>query len=201
MRRFHYIITRLRDGKILIGTSYHGLFGDYDGLYSCFSVLLRGNYRVASKTLRSVSAEIGGGQPVSLKLVYRKRGDRPEHRPLFGSSGVIAINGSDFGEDFGQRVAETVRNVRGDIAQRKRALAQIVNRDEMLTLDEDDIVGCSAVIRQNKHQRTVYLLGENNFSTKFPIIAGIDQHGIADRDAVRTEMIRIMRENIMPLIA
>mgnify|MGYP003138813062 FL=1 len=61
LRNFHYLITKLRDGKILVGITYHGQFGDYDGIKSCLSHILHGNYRVASKTLRSVSTEIGRG--------------------------------------------------------------------------------------------------------------------------------------------
>jgi hypothetical protein len=86
-RRFHYIITRLRDGKILIGVTYHGQYGDYDGLRSCLSYLLEGNYRIASKVLRNVATELGDGHPVSIKLTYRKRAQRPEGHTLFGSSG------------------------------------------------------------------------------------------------------------------
>src|SRR4028118_1334041 len=52
LRAFHYLVTRMRDGKILIGTSYHGQFGDYEGLKSCLSYQLVGDFRVVSKTLR-----------------------------------------------------------------------------------------------------------------------------------------------------
>jgi hypothetical protein len=200
MRGFHYLVSRLRDGKILVGTSYHGLYGDYGGLRSCFSYLLRGNHRVASKTLTSIAAEIGDGEPVSLKLTYRRAADRPERAPLFGGSGVIAITRSDFGDNFRERMQETARQVQGDAEQRKRALAEIVNRGELISLDEDDIVGCSAVVREDGRQRTVYLLGENSTSTKFFLTAGMNEHGIADRQTVKREMIRVMRERIMPLI-
>jgi hypothetical protein len=200
LRGFHYLITRLRDGKILIGTTYHGLYGDYDGLRSCFSHLLRGNYRIASKTLKSVSAEIGNGQPVSLKLVYRKAADRPERRALFGSAGAIAISASEYGDGFGEKVAATARRVRGDTAQRKKLLAQIVKEDHMLSLEEDEIVGCSAIIREDGRQRTIYLIGENNFSTKFFLDVAVDVNGLADRDRTRDEMVKVLREKIMPMM-
>ena len=165
-RRFHYLITRLRDGKIVVGVTYHGQYGDFDGLRSTLSHLLQGNYRVVSKVLRSVSTEIGDGHPVSIKLSYRKRADRPEGRPLFGASGEIAIKQSDFGSEFGERVVAEVRGVRGTDAERKRILAQIVAQGDMLELDEDEIIGCSAVVRQNGKYRTVYFLGENINSTR-----------------------------------
>lgn len=184
----------------MIGVTYHGQYGDYDGLRSCLSHLLNGDYRVSSKNLKSVSGEIGDGQPISLKLTYRKEADRAERRPLFGSSGVIAVKNTEFGQDFEERVVEAAGRIRGTEAQRKQALAQIVNQGHMLELDADDIIGCSAVIREEGRQRTVYFLGDNNFSTKFPLAVGVNADGVADREQVKREMIRVMRQRIMPLL-
>ncbi|RMB28477.1 hypothetical protein C8J47_2697 [Sphingomonas sp. PP-F2F-G114-C0414] len=201
LRGFHYLVTRLRDGKILIGTTYHGAFGDYEGLKNCFSYILAGNYRIASKTLTNASSEIGTGRPISVKLIYRKRGDRAERRPIFGSSGVLAVTSAEYGDNFEQSVSDITEQVRGTVDQRKRALARIVSQSELLSLDEDEIIGCSAVIREEGGQRTIYLLGDNNFSTKFGISAEIDGDGIADPIQVRDEMIRVMREKIIPMLA
>jgi hypothetical protein len=199
-RRFHYLITRLRDGKILVGVTYHGQYGDFDGLRSSLSHLLRGNFRVASKVLRSVSTEIGEGQPVAIKLTYRRRADQPEGRPLFGASGEIAIKKSDFGDEFGDRVINAVNRVRGTEAERKRVLAEIVTQGEMLELDEDEIVGCSALVRQKGKYRTVYFLGENPQSTRFPLQVDVGAHGDVNPDEVATEMTRVMRHFIMPML-
>lgn len=200
MRRFHYIITQLRDGKILIGVTYHGQYGDFDGLRSCLSHYLEGDYRVASKTLKSVSTEIGDGHPVSIKLTYRKGADRPEGRPLFGSSGEIAIKKSDFGNDFEERVVQEVRQVHGSDRDRKRILAQIVSQGNLIELDEEDIVGCSAIVRQDGKYRTVYFLGENFNSTRFPLRVTVGIHGDADQQQIAAEMKRVMREFIIPLL-
>jgi len=199
LRNFHYLITKLRDGKILVGITYHGQFGDYDGIKSCLSHILHGNYRVASKTLRSVSTEIGRGHPISLKLAYRKANNRPERKALFGTSGVFAIKNSEYGEDFEDRVNEVANRMRGTAAERKRVLAEVVNAGSLLELDDDDIIGCSVLVREDRSQRTVYFLGDNNFSTKFPLQVDVDGDGVADRDQVKMEMIRIMRERIIPL--
>lgn len=199
-RRFHYLITLLRDGKILIGVTYHGQYGDYDGLRSCLSHLLEGNYRVSSKVLKSVSTEIGDGHPVSIKLTYRKRADRPEGRPLFGSSGEIAIKKSDFGADFEERVVAEVRRVQGSDNDRKRVLAQIVSQGEMLELDADEIVGCSALVRQDQKYRTVYFLGENPNSTRFQLPVQVGAYGDVNHDQISAEMVRVMRQHILPLL-
>lgn len=200
LRKFYYIITRLRDGKILIGVTYHGQFGDYDGIRAYISHHLRGNHRVASKTLKSIATEIGEGTPISLKLTYRKNADRAERRSLFGSSGEIAIKRSDFGADFDERVSGAARQIRGNDAQRKRAIASLVNQGEMLELDADEIIGCSAVISHHGRQRTVYFLGDNNFSTKFFLAVQVGLHGDTDPVEVMNAMLEVMRERVIPLI-
>ena len=200
LRRFHYLITRLRDGKIIVGVSYHGQFGAYGDMQGFLTHLLCGEHRVASKTLRSLQAEIGEGYPVSLKLSYRKRANRDERRSLFGTSGVIAIKSSDFGDGFEDRVQEVAGRIRGNDSQRKRAIADIVNEAEMLELDEDDIVGCSAVVRRNGRRTTVYFLGENNFSTKYPLAVEMDRDGMVDPMRMQAEMVRVLRNEILPIL-
>jgi hypothetical protein len=200
LRRFYYLITRRRDGTILVGTTYHGQFGDYDGLKSCVSFLIRGNYDVGSRTLKSVSAEIGAGTPVEIKLTYRRTEDRPERQPLFGTSGVFAVKNSEYGEGFAERITEVSRSLRGNLNERRRILAGIINQGSLLEVRDEDIVGCSAIIRENGSQRTVYFLGENNFSTKFPLMVAVDANGDPEPVQLKSEMVRIMRETIIPML-
>lgn len=200
LRPFHYLITRLRDGKIIIGVTYHGQFGDYDGMSKCLIHILRGNYNIASRTLRSLSGEIGNGVPVELTLTYRRPDDRPERQHLFGRSGVIAIKNTEFGDDFADQVGAVAERVHGDVRRRKQILADIVNNGEMLELNDEDIIGCTAVVREQGRRRTIYLLGENNFATKFLLDVQFDLNGVPRQDQVRDEMVRVLREKIMPMM-
>ncbi|MDA5555415.1 hypothetical protein [Shimia sp. MMG029] len=202
LRPFNYLITRLRDGRILVGVTYHGQFGDYDGLRSCLTHLLGGgNYQVTSRTIKSISGELGNGVPTEIKLIYRKESERPEQRNVFGRSGIIAIKGTEYGDGFGEEIGKLARNVRGSVAQRKRVLADIVNQGELIELNEQDIIGCTALVREHGRTRTVYFLGENNFSTKFALNVSVDKNGVPDRGQIQTEMIKAMRDKILPLLA
>ncbi|WP_333571077.1 hypothetical protein [Sphingomonas sp.] len=200
LRRFHYLLTMTREGKIVVGVTYHGIFGDYEGLHKCFTYLLRGNHRILSKTLKSISSEIGSGQPVEVKLTYRKKADRVERKGLFDTSGVIAVKSSEFGEDFDNKVAEIARASKGTELERKKLIAEIVNQGDLIELDSDEIIGCSAVIRQQGKHRTVYFIGDNNNSTKFPLDTEINQEGMTDREQVKREIVRVMRKHITPLL-
>ncbi|MEP0942231.1 MAG: hypothetical protein ABJH63_18585 [Rhizobiaceae bacterium] len=200
LRPFNYLITLLRDGKILIGVTYHGQFGDYEGFRSCVSHLLRGNYQIASKTIKSISADIGNGSPTELKVTYRRASDRPERRSVFGTSGAIAIKATEYGDGFGEEVGRIAQNVRGSVTQRKDALARLINQGEIFELDSDDIIGCTALVREEGRTRTVYFLGENNFATKFGLNVNVDRDGVPNRQQIEQEMLRTMREKIIPMI-
>lgn len=200
LRQFFYLVTLLRDGRILIGVTYHGQFGDYDGVRRCFTHLLSGNYQIASRTIKSLAAEIGDGEPIELKLTYRRAGDRAERRPIFGQSGVLAIRSTDAPESFRDQVSYISNRMAGDQQTRKRELAQIVREGQIIELDEDEIIGCSALIKDDGRYRTIYFLGDNNFSTKFPLRVGLDHEGMANRIEVRDEMVRILRDSVIPLL-
>ncbi len=202
LRGFHYLVTRLRDGKILIGVSYNGRWGDYEGIRQCFSYILRDTGKIASRTVKSISDEIGDGQPVDIKLNFRKGSERPEHRGLFGRTGMIAIKATEYGADFADDVAKMARDTKGTVDDRKKSIADIVKEGGFLELDDDEIIGCSALIKEkNGRTKTIYLLGENNFATKYALDVVPDIHGVPDRTKVKSEMIRVMRDRIMPLLA
>ncbi|ANL70408.1 hypothetical protein AMC83_CH00370 [Rhizobium phaseoli] len=201
LRRFNYLATLLRDGKILIGVTYNGQYGDYDGIRSCFTYRLNCGGAVASRTIRSISDELGNGEPVEVKLTYRKAAERPERRRLFGRSGVIAIKASEYGQDFGEEVAEMARAAKGSTGDRRRSIAQMVKESGMLELEDDDIIGCSALVRENGRTRTVYFLGQNSFSTKYPLAVEVSASGAPNREQVKSELVRVMRERVIPLIA
>lgn len=200
LRPFNYLITLLRDGKILVGVTYHGQYGDYDGMRSCLSHILRGNQQVTSRTIKSLSAEIGDGVPTELKLFYRKQSDRPERSNIFGRSGVIAIKGTEFGDGFHDEITRISRNVHGNTEQRRHILATLVNQGDLIELDSDDIIGCQAVVREHGRTRTVYFLGENNFATKFGLAVTVDGNSIPDREQIKSEMVKVMRDKILPIL-
>jgi hypothetical protein len=201
LRVFHYLVTLLRDGKILVGVSYNGQFGDYDGIRQCFSYLLRGAGTIASRTIKNVAHELGDGRPIDIKLTFRKASERPEHRNLFGRAGMIAIKGTEYGADFADDVNRMAKTTKGTVEDRKKYIAELVNESGFMELDDDEIMGCTALVREkNGRTKTVYLLGENNFSTKYALDVVPDIDGIPDRNKVRDEMVRIMRTRIIPLM-
>ncbi|GEC16212.1 hypothetical protein [Nitrobacter winogradskyi] len=201
LRRFNYLTTRLSDGRILIGVTYNGQFGDYEGIRQCFTHLLQSNGTVTSKTIKSVSDEIGAGVPVEVKLTFRTASARPERRGLFARSGVIAIRSTEYGDGFGEEVARMARSAKGGIKDRKRSIADLVKASSMIELEDDDIVAVTALVREQGRTRTIYFLGENNFSTKYPLKVSVSANGTANRTEVRSELINLMRSKIIPMIS
>ena len=201
LRFFNYLITLLRDGKILVGVTYSGQFGHYEGLRSCLMHLLKGgNNKISSHSIRSIKDEIGAGVPTELRLTYRSSSNRPERQGIFGKTGVLAIKNTDFGEGFPEEVNRFAERVRGDTSAKKKAIALLVNQGNLVSLDDDDVVGCSAIVRQDGRTATIYFLGENNFATKYFLKVDVNGDGVPSRIQVRDEMIRVMRQNIMPLL-
>lgn len=202
LRPFNYLITRLGDGKILVGVTYNGQFGDYEGMKRCLIHLLgRGNYQIKSRTITSLSEELGEGNPTEIRLSYRNSGNRPERSGLFGQTGVIAIKSAEFGDGFQDEFTRVAERMRGNPAQRKRAIAELVRQGNVIELDDDDILGCTAIVREQGRSRTVYLLGSHGMATKFRLFVDVDGNGIPNREQVKGEMIRVMREKVTPLLA
>lgn len=148
-----------------------------------------------------MSDELGRGEPVEVKLMFRSAASRPERRGLFGRSGVIAIKATEYGDGFREEVTRMARGARGSLEQRRSAIANLVNDGDFVELDDEDIIGCSVVVRENKRTRTVYFLGANNFATKFPLNVNLDGNGRAGRDEIKTEMIAVLRGKILPILA
>lgn len=200
LRRFHYLVDYRRDGKIVIGAQYAGNYGDYAGLKSCFEHILREpQHKVVSRTFSSLRHEIGEGEPIELKVGIRKQDPRLGAPNLFSKTGVIAIKRSDYGDNFGNHIRDTlVPRVRGNVANRKAALAGIIAEGQLMEIDDDDIIDCTLIMRSQGRQHTVYLLGDNSLATKFPVAAQIGYNGLPNTDQVRQEMKRILDEIVTP---
>lgn len=200
LRKFHYLISHTRDGKIIIGAQYNGNYGDYDGLRRCLTHILDGNgFDIKSRTFSSISHEIGGGQPVELKVNIRKQNRRLGGASLFSSSAVLAIKKSDYGADFASDVKRTLLPaLKGNAQDRKAALAKLMSESELMEIGDDDIEGCTLIVRNDGGQRTIYLLGDSSFATRFPLEAAIDLGGMPNETQVRSEMCRILNGIVIP---
>ncbi|MCA0996303.1 hypothetical protein [Alloyangia pacifica] len=200
LRKFHYLIHKDAKGRVIIGVTYNGQYGDYEGMRSCLLHLMGGNSKITSKSITSLSHEIGAGKASEIRLSYRKNRDRDESENIFSRSGAIAIKRTEFGDGFDEAVNELSKSVKGDTKQRQKIIAQIVNEGDLLELDDEDIIGCTALVRQGKQQKTVYFLGQNNMATKFHLGIEVDGDGAARDSEVQEALLNLYLEDIFGLI-
>jgi hypothetical protein len=199
LRTFHYIVDHRRDGRIVIGGQYLGNYGDYDGLSYFITKILQSNEAVVrSKSFTSLRHELGSGTPVELKVALNRPGKKLGSKSLFSKTGIFAVRGSEYGEDFERDVKGLVPHVKGTLEARKAALAKIVSQGDLMDIDDDDIAGCTVLMRQDGHQYTVYLLGDNNISTRFPLSVVVPSNGLLSYDDVQREITRLLDDVVTP---
>ncbi len=199
LRTFHYVIDHRRDGRIVIGNQYLGNFGDYEGLsYFITKILTTDKNVVRTKSFTSLKHEIGNGTPVELKVSLNKPDKKLGGRSLFSRTGVFAIKGSDYGDDFEADIRQFIPKVKGSLDDRKAALARIISQGDLMDIDDEDIADCTVVMRKDNSQYTVYIVGGNNISTKFPLGVHVPPNGLLDYDRVRSEMERILNDVVTP---
>lgn len=200
LRKFHYIVDFRRDGKVVLGVQYIGNFGDYDGIRSCFLKILQDESSIVlPKSITSIRNEIGDGEPVELKVSLRRQNPIAGGGSIFSRSGVYAVKRSNYGDDFDRDIREGLINrVRGGVDARRSAIAQVMSQGDFMEVNEEDIQDCTVLVRKDNHQYTVYLLGDNNISTKFPLNVQVPPNGLLDYDRVQAEMVRILDDVITP---
>lgn len=200
LRPFYYLVSLRRDGKIIVGTQYLGNYGDYEGLSSCFKHLLNGgsNLNIQSRTFSSIHHEIDG-VPTEVQVRIRKRQQVIGRKNLFSNSSMIVIKKSDYGETFADDVMNQIApKVQGDYSQRRKAIAEIVSAGELIDVNDEDIEGCTVIVRKDKSQKTIYLLGGTNFATRFSVDAKLDNNGLADSKQVKQGMLKILDQVVTP---
>ncbi|MCD2316381.1 hypothetical protein LQ954_09490 [Sphingomonas sp. IC-11] len=199
LRTFHYIVDYRRDGRIVVGSQYLGNYGDYDGLSYFISKTLQTNESVVrSKSFSSLRHELGSGTPVELKVALNRPGKKLGSKSLFSKTGVFVVRGSEYGDEFERDVKGLVPQVKGSMEARKAALAKIMSQGDLMDIDDEDIAGCTVLMRQDGHQYTVYLLGDNNVATRFPLSVSVPPNGLLDYDSVKNEMVRVLDNVVTP---
>ena len=202
LRQFCYLLDHRRDGKIVVGSQYTGNYGDYDGLRKCFSYILRSNQSyIVSRSITSLRHELGDGTPIELKLQIKRKNPKAGGAKLFSRSGLFTIKRSDFGETFEEEVRSTLGPIsRVGAAARKSALAKLISQGDIMEIDDDDIMGCSVVVKKDGNQHTVYLLGDNEIATRIPINVSIRSNGLPTVSQVQSEMVRLLNEFVTPAL-
>lgn len=199
LRTFHYIVDHRRDGRIVIGSQYLGNYGDWDGLsYFMSKILHKDETVIRPKSFTSIRHEIGSGTPLELKVSLHRPGKKLGSKSLFSRTGVFAVKGSEYGDDFEADIRGLIPHVRGSANARKSALAKIISQGDMMAIDDEDIAGCTVLMRQDGNQYTVYLLGDNNRSTKFPMSVAVPPNGLLDYKQVQDEMVKILDGVVTP---
>ena len=200
LRPFYYLLDLRRDGKIVVGVQYSGLYGDYDGLKRCLQTILEGpDINVISRTFCSPRHEIGNGDPVELKVNIRKQSSQLGGASLFSKTGVFAIRKSDYGDGFKDDIKRRLTPILGrGLSDKKKQLAALISEGDILDISDEDIESCTLLMRSNGSTHTVYVLGENSFATKFPISADVDPSGHPKPAQVKAEMLRLLNTVVTP---
>ncbi|BAV64100.1 hypothetical protein [Sphingobium cloacae] len=135
---------------------------------------------VRSKSFTNIRHELDNGTPVELKVTLNRPGKKLGSKSLFSSTGIFAVRGSEYGDNFEKDVKGLVPHVKGSLEARKAALANIMSQGDLMDIDDEYIAGCTVLMRQDGHQYTVYLLGDSNVSTKFPLSVHVPSNGLLD---------------------
>lgn len=198
LRPFHFLLYLSEKGAIYVGCQYLGLFGGYASFMQTIRKLLPAPDNIVSYTYRSEATLLKDARPTTVRVEFARRADQIASKNVLGSGGMLAFKKEKGDERFEIDVKDNILALLGrPKAEIKKALSKLLSKNNLLAVKDDDIEDCSVIARINGRNKTIYMLEEGQFSTKFPINPKLTLDGHPDYEDAKTKMLSILKTEII----
>lgn len=198
-RTFHFILYFSKSGRIYIGTQYLGMYGDYGTFSRVILRMLGLGPLVRSSIIRSDAEELKGLVPTEVKITLSQAAQDIAKKGLFNKGSLVVFKpGGD--NQFANRINQELIPLKGRPEREiKKKVAQLLSEGEAYSVSEDDIENCVISARKVKRRgtSTIYLLGDGNRATKFPLNVKMDDDGHPEIDKTKAEILLRLKTEII----
>jgi hypothetical protein len=199
LRPFFFLAYLSESGRIYVGSQYLGQFGGYTGLYQTLRLFLRQDGAVTSHSFRYDSTSYSGATAREVRVNFSRKPTEITGSQKFGHRGAMTFKrSSSKDEEFNVTVREKLLAKMGQSdAVLKRAIADMLNENDVLSIRDDDIEDCTVLATVNGQSRTINVIEAGHFATRFPLEVEDYIKGHPDRNNAKKGMLKLLKEQII----
>ena len=197
LRPFFFILYFSESGKIYIGSQYLGQFGGYNGLLRTLVRYLPDG--VVSHAFRHDGFSYKDAKPKEVRVNFSRKPKEITDTTKFGQRGAMTFKRGSAGDtQFDVTVSTKILAKLGQSeALLKKAVADMLDGNEMLALRDEDIEDCTVIATVNGKDRVINIIEAGHFATRFPL--GVVEYikGHPDAAKTRAAMVNLLKQQII----
>lgn len=199
LRPFFFLVYLSESGRIYVGSQYLGQFGGYGKLERTLRLFLPGKDRVVSHTFRHNSTSYAGAKPKEVRVNFSRQPKETTGNTKFGQRGAMTFKPlSSKDETFTDTVSTSILSKLGQSnALLKKAVADMLTANEMLSMRDEDIEDCTVVATVNGKKTTINVIEAGHFATRFPLEIAEYVKGHPDKAKAQAAMLKLLKNQII----
>jgi hypothetical protein len=198
LRPFQFLLYLSESGRIYIGSQYLGQFGGYVGLQRTICDLLKDRENVDSSSFMLGSSAYKNADAKEVHVSFSDRSSSISSANSFAKTGMIVLKKSSKGDGFESQVKKrllpSLGKSPGDV---KKAVAELFTDSGLLDVKDTDIEDCTVVANVNGKRKTIYMLDNGQFATKFPMDVKVGTDGHPDPKQTVSAMLELLEGEII----
>lgn len=198
LRPFHFLLYLSDRGRIYVGSQYLGQFGGYTALKNAICESMINSSNIHASTYRLGASYYRNAQATEVRVTFSDRSSSITGGNAIANSGMIAFKkhgrDSSFSDEVSQRILPLLGRPNREV---KSAIAALVSESELLDLSDEDIENCTVIANVNGSKKTIYMLDDGNFASKFPIDVAMNADGHPLYEPTKAAMLQVLRDEII----
>lgn len=198
LRPFHFLLYLSNSGRIYIGSQYLGQYGGYTSLQTTIERMLPDYGDIEARTVRSDSFNLNKAEAKEVRVTLSRHSPTIAKNNVFAQSSVLTFKKQAKADGFEEEVSQKIFPHLGrNNSEVQKVIAGVVNQNELIDVRDTDIQDCTIIARVNGKTKTIYLLDEGSFATKFPLNVALNDDGHPDFNQTKKEMLRVLAEEVI----
>lgn len=198
LRPFFFLIYLSEKGELVLASQYLGTFGGYtairNSITDCFpdpSSIIATSFNYNSYSLKNLV-------PKEVEITYNRKSDSIASSNIFGQSAAITFKKKSKDDGFEGDVNERIlAHASKSPKEIRKAIATLLTDNNVVELKDEDVEDCKIIAMINGKRKTIHMLDESGFATRFPIDTPLNGDGHPEYAPLKEKVLGLLKHQII----
>ena len=197
LRPFFFLLYLSESGRVYIASQYLGNFGGYTAIKNTIISTLSDRANVKSHSFNLGNANLERAEAREVEIFYSKQAESIVNPNTIGRVGAITFRKQHKDDGFERTVShKLLSKIDQPRREIRKALSELLRSNELMELQDEEIQGCRVVAVVKGKKKTIYLLDESNFASRFALQVPLTDKGHPEYEPLKEEVVELLKHQI-----
>lgn len=199
LRPFFFQLYLSQSGRLYIASQYLGLYGGYIQIRNSVLGALSNTSYITSNSFNLAHLDLQNTEIREIQFEFSRKGASSSSGNVFGKYGSLSLKVRDNDEVFEKTIRSKLLSKYpfSKAADVRRALSDLLEKDDLVELNDEDIDACRILVRSNKKDRYIHLIAGMDFASRFPIDVAKKKNGHPVYEPLKAKITHLLKTQIL----